>query len=309
MAILNEIYSRCVSISGNIYFFMGLLGIILSIAGNILIRKRADKRSVTLRDSARRIAVVTGASRGLGCGYVRAIARQMDAFDIQELWIIARNRDKLVALARETGVPCLPIPVDLTSGRSIEVIREMLSTRDYDVRLLINCAGVGNSGTSEQIGNRGEQMEIVLNDSVTVAMVQTLLPFMRGGSRIVNIASIAAFQSIPGFNVYAASKAFVLSYSRGLRSELASRGISVTAVCPYWIRDTGFIEHATGEKAAPFLSKTTDQVVRTSLRAIKGRRRISTPSIASFLDLIIGPLLPDIVLSRIAAAFNLKRKK
>ena len=171
----------------------------------------------------------------------------------------------------------------------------MLSSGSYDVRLLLNCAGMGLSGTSAQIGNKGEQAEINLNDSATVAMVQTCLPYMSAGSRIVNIASITSFQSLKGFNVYSASKAFILSYTRGLRQEVLSQGISVTAVCPYWVRDTGFIEHSTGAKSSPFLSSTTDRVVRRSLRTIKRRGMASTPSIVSFLDFILGPLFPDIV--------------
>lgn len=287
---------------------MGLLGIALNIIANIRIRNRARKGSVAGNRSAKRIAIVTGASKGLGRGYVQAIARQMHDFDIEEFWIIARNKDELTELAEETGVPCLPISLDLTDRASFDVIGEMLSSGSYDVRLLLNCAGMGLSGTSAQIGNKGEQAEIDLNDSATVAMVQTCLPYMSAGSRIVNIASITSFQSLKGFNVYSASKAFILSYTRGLRQEVLSQGISVTAVCPYWVRDTGFIEHSTGAKSSPFLSSTTDRVVRRSLRTIKRRGMVSTPSIVSFLDFILGPLFPDIVLSKIAGILNLKRK-
>lgn len=308
MEILKEIYDRCVSIFGNIFFWMGLLGIAMTIIANIRIRNRARKGSVAGNRSAKRIAIVTGASKGLGRGYVQAIARQMHDFDIEEFWIIARNKDALTELAEETGVPCLPIPLDLTDRASFDVIGEMLSSGSYDVRLLLNCAGMGLSGTSAQIGNKGEQAEIDLNDSATVAMVQTCLPYMSAGSRIVNIASITSFQSLKGFNVYSASKAFILSYTRGLRQEVLSQGISVTAVCPYWVRDTGFIEHSTGAKSSPFLSSTTDRVVRRSLRTIKRRGMASTPSIVSFLDFILGPLFPDIVLSKIAGILNLKRK-
>lgn len=309
MEILKEIYDRCVSIFGNIFFWMGLLGIALTIIANIRIRNRVRKGSTAGNRSAKRIAIVTGASKGLGRGYVQAIARQMQDFDIEGFWIIARNKDALTELAEETGVPCLPIPLDLTDRTSFDVIGEMLSSGSYDVRLLLNCAGMGLSGTSAQIGNKGEQAEIDLNDSATVAMVQTCLPYMSAGSRIVNIASITSFQSLKGFNVYSASKAFILSYTRGLRQEVSSQGISVTAVCPYWVRDTGFIEHSTGAKSSPFLSSTTDRVVRRSLRTIKRRGMVSTPSIVSFLDFIFGPLFPDIVLSKIAGILNLKRKK
>lgn len=323
MIIIKEIYDRCIAIFGNIFFWMGLLGIISTIIAEIRLRNKSrhhiqDSASDTMQLQTKgspdatqhsRIAIVTGASKGLGRGYVRAIAKRMQHFDIEEFWLIARNGDALNELASEVGVPCTVLPLDLTDVKSFEVVSDKLKSGSYDVRLLLNCAGMGLSGTSTDIGNKGEQTEILLNDSATVAMVQTCLPYMSAGSRIVNIASIASFQSLKGFNVYSASKAFVLSYTRGLRQEVASQGISVTAVCPYWVRDTGFIEHSTGARSSPFLSSTTDRVVKSSLRTIRRRGLISTPSIVSFLDFVLGPLFPDIILSKIAGTLNLKRKK
>ena len=298
MHIVNEVYSRIVSIAGNIFFWMGLLGIVIAVIETIRLRhlqRTSDKFS------HKKIAVITGASSGLGRGYVRTLKDQMEKFDIDEFWLIARSEDKLKALSDEIQVPAKVLPADLTKEASFDLIKKQLESGNYQVSLLINCAGFGLSGTTEQIGNDGEQQMIALNDSATVAMIHVCLPYMKAGSRIVNIASIAAFQSLKGFSTYSASKAFVLSYSRALRQELSHEKITVTAICPYWIRDTGFIETASGHKSSPFLSAKTETIVRRSLRTIYRRGLVSTPSIVSFLDFLIGPLLPDNVLSRISS--------
>lgn len=298
MHMIREIYSHCVSIFGNIFFWMGLLGIIISLVESARLR---HYRKPPVSSGMKKIAVITGASGGLGRGYVQALSQQMSAFDIDEFWLIARSEDRLNALSDEIHVHTRIFPVDLTDESSYGLIEKSLKSGNYQVLLLINSAGMGLSDTSEKIGNTGEQRMISLNDSATVSMIQLCLPYMTAGSRIVNLASIAGFQSMAGFNTYAASKAFVLNYSRALRQELLPQKISVTAVCPYWVRDTGFIETASGHQSSPFLSAKTSSVIKRSLRTIKRRGLISTPSIVSFLDFILGRLFPDDVLSRIAS--------
>lgn len=298
MNLINEVYSKIVNITGSIFFWTGILGLVIAAIGTIRLRHYSKSPD---NNTHKKIAVITGASNGLGRGYVRELASQMLRYDIDEFWLIARSADKLKALADEIQVPCQIIPTDLTENATFDTIGKLLASENSQVSLLINSAGMGLSGTSRQIGNTGEQQMITLNDSATVAMIHTCLPYMTAGSRIVNIASVAGFQSMRGFNAYSASKAFVLSYSRALRQELLRDRISVTAVCPYWVRDTGFIETASGHKSSPFLSAKTDSVIKRSLRTIHRRGMISTPSIVSFLDFLIGPLLPDNVLSRISS--------
>lgn len=298
MRIVSEIYSHCVSISGSIFFWMSILGIVISAIEAARLR---HYRTPDADTGVRRIAVITGASGGLGRGYVLSLSQEMVRYGIDEFWLIARSEDRLNSLSDQIHRHCRIFPADLTEEAAYGMIRKSLASGDYRVSMLINCAGMGLSDSSENIGNSGEQRMIALNNSATVAMIHLCLPYMTDGARIVNIASIAGFQSMAGFNAYAASKAFVLSYSRALRQELSCQKISVTVVCPYWVRDTGFIETASGHKTSPFLSSTTDRVVRRSLRVIRHRGLISTPSIVSFLDFVLGRLFPDDVLSRIAS--------
>lgn len=296
MHIITSITGRLVSIFGNMFFWLGVAGIIIALIENA--RLRHYKKHET---NKKRIAVITGASSGLGRGYVLALAKQMAEFDIDEFWLIARNEDRLKALADEAKVPCHILPANLTAKESFEKVTGGLKEACCEVSLLINSAGMGLSRTSEEAGNDGEQRMITLNESATVAMIHACLPYMTAGSRIVNISSVAGFQSMAGFNTYAATKAFVLNYSRALRQELLPKKITVTAVCPYWVRDTRFIETASGHKSSPFLSVRTETVIRRSLRTIKRRGIVSTPSIVSFLDYILSGLIPDNILSRIAS--------
>lgn len=302
MNIIGDIYSHCVSVFGNIFFWMGILGIIIAIVESIRLRHYPKEQYYS-----KKIAVITGASSGLGRGYAIALSKQMDKYDIDEFWLIARSEDKLNSLSDQIHSHCRIFPIDLTDESSYQIIKKALDSDNYRVSILINSAGMGLSDTSEKIGNDSEQRMIKLNDSASIAMIHLCLPYMASGSRIVNIASIAGFQSMAGFNTYAASKAFVLNYSRALHQELLPRKISVTVVCPYWVRDTGFIETASGHKSSPFLSATTDRVIRRSLRVIHRRGMVSTPSIVSFLDFILGRLFPDDVLSRIAGVLRVRK--
>ena len=138
---------------------------------------------------------------------------------------------------------------------------------------------------------------IDLNCRAAVAVTQMVLPFMSRGGRILEICSSAAFQPLPYLNVYAATKAFLYRYSRALGRELAGQGISVTAVCPYWVKDTRFIskaretDHIGYIRSFPFATKEKF-VVRQSLSDAAQRKPVSTPGAVSTLQWI-GSLLPD----------------
>ena len=239
-----------------------------------------------------RIGIVTGASSGLGREFVRQIAAKER---LDELWVIARREDRLRQLREETALPIRPVCLDLTRSESFPVLRKLLETEKPDVRILVNAAGFGRMGNYAEISPEDSAGIIDLNCRALVNMTLTVLPYISRGSRILEIASSSAFQPLPGLNVYAASKAFVLHYSRALRWELFGRGISVTAVCPYWVRDTEFI---------PLARKTRNsRAVRHVPLASRSRMVVSHALLDSRLNLPVSTPGIVCVLQRIAVKF------
>lgn len=185
-----------------------------------------------------KIAIVTGASSGLGREFVRLLDQKEP---LDEIWVIARREDRLNAMQEGVSTALRPLPLDLTEKESVRKLASLLEAQRPQVRMLVNAAGLGKIGSYADISLEDCERMIDLNCRAAVAVTQTVLPYMGPGCCIMEVCSTAAFQPFPYLNIYAASKAFLYRYSRALRVELLSRRISVTAVCPYWIRDTEFI--------------------------------------------------------------------
>lgn len=180
-----------------------------------------------------RIAIITGASSGLG----RAYAEEMDhRAEIDEFWLIARREDRLIELSERLEHSCRILPLDLTEEESIETVRALLEAEQPRVDTLISCAGFGKFGKAQDLSNGEIQAMIDLNCRAAVELTGVCIPYLRRGSRVLEVCSCAGFQPLPGLNLYAATKAFLLSYTRALAYELKARGVKVTAVCPYWIK-------------------------------------------------------------------------
>ncbi len=244
--------------------------------------------------SRKKIAVITGASSGLG----REFVRQLDADAMnqdplfaehpEELWIIARREERLRGLEEETALPVRVLAYDLTKKESILALQELLEEEQPDVQLLINAAGFGKIGATQDMPLETLDGMIDLNCRAAVDMTQICLPYMKKGARILEICSTAAFQPFSYLNVYAATKAFLYRYSRALRIELLPRKISVTAVCPYWVKDTEFIPIAEKEQEGSTegsairsfpLASTREDVVRHALTDAALNMPVSTPGI------------------------------
>ncbi len=253
------------------------------------------------------IAIVTGASSGLGAEYVR----QLDACEsFDEIWVIARRRERLTALQKDVVTALRPLAIDLTRPESIRELEVLLKEKKPNVRMLVNNAGFGKIGSYRHIPLEQCERMIDLNCRAAVSVTQTVLPFMHRGARILEICSTAAFQPFPYLNVYSATKAFLYRYSRALGRELAGTGIRVTAVCPFWIRGTEFISSAkktdgSGQVNNFALSSRREDVVRHSLKDSKKGRAVSTPGFVCTLHRILAGLVPD---SLLMAAWNLLRR-
>ena len=185
-----------------------------------------------------KIAIITGASSGMG----KEFALKIDALGMDEIWGVALEAELLDQVKNQLKTPMRCFAVDLTNG-GVQVVEESLKQIQPEVCWLVNASGFGKFGRYDQIPTEQATNMIRLNCEALVAMTNTCLPYMVANSRIVQFASLAAFQPTPYVNVYAATKAFVYSYSRALRVELKSRKVKVTTVCPFWTK-TAFFNRA-----------------------------------------------------------------
>ncbi len=181
----------------------------------------------------KKIAIITGASTGLGREFVKLI---LEKKEIEEIWAIARHQDKLDKLRRQLGNRIRTFSIDLSNRARIEEFGVMLSESDVEVRYLINNAGYAKFCSYHDLNVADSLNMIDLNIGGVVAMGLVCIPHMPSGSHIVNIASQAAFQPLPYQNLYSSTKAFVRNYTRALNVELEDCGITATAVCPGWIK-------------------------------------------------------------------------
>lgn len=187
-----------------------------------------------------RIAIVTGASSGMG----REFVRQLSAYvTVDEVWAVARRREALEALRAETAVPVRPIVLDLLESGSFDKIRGLLETEQPDIALLVNAAGFGKFGAYHKTTLEDDCRMIDLNCKALLVMTRLCVPYMKPGSHILELDSLSAFQPVPYITTYGATKAFVLSYSRAMNRELQTKGIRVMAMNPGWVK-TEFFRHA-----------------------------------------------------------------
>lgn len=221
-----------------------------------------------------KIALVTGASSGIGREFALQIPRLYRNLD--ELWVAARRTERLKELQGQVDIPVRIFDGDLLRDYIFERIERELDRRDAKVRMLVNAAGYGKTGAFDASDPDGQLGMIGLNCRALTKITRICLPYLTKGSRIVNIASAAAFAPQPGFAVYAASKSYVYSFSQALAAELEPKGISVTAVCPGPV-DTEFFRHSGVLPNAFKESATADPrlVVRQALRDSVDRRRVS----------------------------------
>lgn len=213
-----------------------------------------------------RIAIITGASSGMGREFALQIS-QKETFD--EIWVIARREEALKDLQENIKTKVRPIVLDLTKAESFKVYEELLQKEQPDVALLANIAGFGKFGRYDQIPLQDCMNMIDLNCKALVSMTQLTLPYMKRGAKILQLDSLSAFQPVPYINVYGSTKAFVLSYSRALNRELKKEGIRVMSVNPGWVR-TEFFDHATvtSNDAVTYYNKIYEakDVIRTAIR-------------------------------------------
>lgn len=239
------------------------------------------------------IAIVTGASSGIG----RTITKYLPRYaDIDEIWVIARRENLLNELKNEVDVPIKAVPMDLKNTAAFSELKDLIGEQQKKVGVLVNCAGFGKFGLYSDIDNDSAMSMVDINCRAMVGITNTVLPFMESGARILQVCSIASFQPLPLANVYAASKAFVLNYSRALSVELKPRNITVTALCPGWV-NTEFFKTATDTKNPNAVTKypfmqSPQRVAKQALNAMKRGRMITIVGKQNKVLYVLDKILP-----------------
>jgi len=223
------------------------------------------------------IAIITGASSGLGKEFARQLDRKC-VDNIDEFWLIARRKERLEELEDTINRKCRIFAYDISDATDMAKLSHALKTADAKVRILVNCAGFGLVGRFTEL-NIDKQLDMVdVNCKATVKLTYMCLPYMKKNSRIINVASAAAFAPQPLFTVYAATKAFVESFNRALNSELKNRKIYITSVCPGPVNTEFFdVADVKGEynKMKKFFMADPAKVVSTALRDSINKKSIS----------------------------------
>lgn len=232
----------------------------------------------------KKIAIITGASSGLGKEFTKQVFHN---YSYDEIWIFARREDKLTELAEELNKDShfntvRPVAMDISGMAGVERFKSFLEEENEKIKkaesgieigLLINNAGFGTYGPFAETSTKREMEMIELNCTTVTGICGAALPFLIKGSVIINTASLAGFMPLGNFAVYGASKAYVLSFSIALAAELKENGIKVCALCPGSV-STEFANVASnGARKEVKGGILPDKVVAQCLkRAFKGKK-------------------------------------
>ncbi len=237
-------------------------------------------------------AIVTGASSGMGREFVRQIQSLYP--DIFEIWVIARREEKLKELPGNP-IPLKIYPFDLAKETDQLRYKEELERQRPQISLFIHCAGIGILGRMDQIAPKDQIQEVRLNCEALTAVTLYTLPYMKKGGRIIELVSSAAFAPQPGFGVYAATKAYALSFTRTLRAEMKKRQIFVTAICPGPV-NTPFLKEMERVKKRPAWKKIfladPKKVVKKALRDSRKRKELSVYGIGMKGWYLVSKMIP-----------------
>jgi uncharacterized protein len=251
------------------------------------------------------IAIVTGASSGIGAELARGLAKRG-----HNVGLVARRRDRLEELAsdlKSSDVRAEVLEADLEDASSRDSLAQRIDALGLQVSVLCNNAGFGTYDDFCDLDRERELSEVRTNVEAVVDLTGRYLPAMtdRGAGAILNTASTAAFQPIPGNATYAASKAFVLSFTEALHTEVAKKGVTVTALCPGPVK-TEFQEVADADDFASKLPKplwvSPEAVAEQALKGLEKGQRVVTPGIGNRVTGAMSRATPNAVLLRVLRA-------
>lgn len=244
--------------------------------------------------------LITGASSGIGEVFARKLATLG-----HNLMLVARSEDKLATICNELGradsIHCEYFALDLTKPDAAAILFAETERRGMEIDFLINNAGFGSLGEFADLNLDLELQMIELNIKALVALTHYYLKPMRerGAGSIINVASTAGFQPVPYMTTYAATKAFVLSFSDALWEENRAHGIKVMALCP-GVTDTNFFAASEMERPPMRISQTPEQVVDVALKGLKKGKGHIVSGWPNYLMVEAERLVPRSVISRVA---------
>ena len=243
------------------------------------------------------IAIITGASSGMGREFALQLQKNKE---VDGFLLLARREERLTALASElTGASVLA--ADLGTEEGLSRLFAYLEEEKPSVKYLINAAGFGKFGSYGRIAEEDVAAMINVNIKATVLITHRVLPYMERGGHIIQLGSGSCFTPLPHFNVYAASKAFVLHYTKGLRDEIKPLGVSVTAFCPGWVA-TEFFDVAETVEGAPYPKDPKpmlrcERVVAYALRRARRGKVMAVTNWYTKMQHMLFKLLPDRILT------------
>jgi uncharacterized protein len=257
----------------------------------------------------RPVTVITGASAGIGVALARIFARNGHT-----LALVARREDRLRQLADEIAATGLVRPIvivaDLTQGNSAKMIGDALSAQGAEPQFMVNNAGFGLVGMASSLG-RDEQLAMIdLNVRVLTELSLAFVDSLeRHHGGLLNVGSMAGFLPGPGMAVYYATKAYVLSFSEALHSELKPRGIRVTVLCPGPVPTEFAARAGISEGLAPgMLTQSVESVAAAGYDGLMRGKRTVVPGLANKLVILLIRIVPRRLLLRLVDSRQSRRR-
>lgn len=256
----------------------------------------------------KRIAIVTGASSGMGAEFARQLGAEPCA---DEIWLLARRLDRLKEVesaqnAAHKENPTLPLArsfaVDLAGRAGVSAFKALLDAEKiidqkgkdggFEIRVLVNNAGFGTYGPFLDTPLESELDMVELNCVSLTGVAGLALPYMNKGALLINTASLAAFMPLGNFSVYAATKAYALSFSESLAAEVADRGIKVCALCPGSVSTEFASVASNGARTEVLGGLSVQKTVRHCLKAARSGKKAALWAFkwkaAAFLSRFVG---------------------
>ncbi len=249
-----------------------------------------------MTNDKKRIAIITGASSGFGRLFASELERNLD---LEEIWLVARRDDKLVETASMLErVKGIIIKADLSTPEGIRLITDRADSEIPFIKVLVNNAGFGRNEAFEDGEDEYYSRMIDVNVKAPVMLTKKLLPYMDEGSKILNVASSAAFAPLPYLGVYAATKCFLLNFSYALDEELKEKDISVTTVCPGPAKTEFFKTHP--DSVGGLKLEDPKKIVDKAIRDMKLQKNISVYGFQMNILRFITKIIPRTYLAKFA---------